>query len=54
MRLLQYEVRGERRLGAEVSGGEGIVDLSTANSSIPNDMRSFINGGAKMEQVAER
>lgn len=47
MRFVQFERGGERRVGVEVRDGGDIVDLCAGDSSIPSDMRSFIEGGQK-------
>lgn len=43
MRLLTFEYRGQRRIGAR--SGRTIVDLNLANQKIPRDMRSFLKAG---------
>lgn len=47
MRFVQFERGGERRVGVEIRDGGDIVDLCAGDSSIPSDMRSFIEGGQK-------
>ena len=43
MRLLTFEHRGERRVGAR--NGNAIVDLCRADPAIPPDMLGFFRGG---------
>lgn len=47
MRFVQFERSGDRRVGVEIRDGGDIVDLCAGDSSIPSDMRSFIEGGQK-------
>lgn len=47
MRFVQFERGGDRRVGVEIRDGGDIVDLCAGDSSIPSDMRSFIEGGQK-------
>lgn len=47
MRFVQFERGGVRRVGVEIRDGGDIVDLCAGDSSIPSDMRSFIEGGQK-------
>lgn len=41
-------------MGVEVRDGGDIVDLCAGDSSIPSDMRSFIEGGQKTLLAAKR
>ncbi|MGD8240679.1 MAG: fumarylacetoacetate hydrolase family protein [Armatimonadota bacterium] len=50
MRLLTFELDGERRVGARA--GEAIVDLNRADSSIPADMRGLLEGGEAVLEAA--
>lgn len=43
MRLVTFREGGRDRVGARV--GDNIVDLSAGDSSIPSDMRAFLEGG---------
>ncbi|KAK3592464.1 hypothetical protein CHS0354_008272, partial [Potamilus streckersoni] len=54
MHFVQFEQNGERFLGVELRYGGDIVNLNQANSSIPRDMRSFIEGGHQMLLAAKR
>lgn len=47
MRFVQFERGGDRRVGVEIRDGGDIVDLCAGDSSIPSDMRTFIEGGQK-------
>ena len=44
MRLVSFGPRGQERLGALVAGGEKILDLNKADSSLPTCMLAFLNG----------
>jgi len=50
MRLLTFELEGERRVGARV--GDAIVDLSRADANIPANMRAFLEGGDAVLEAA--
>jgi 2-keto-4-pentenoate hydratase/2-oxohepta-3-ene-1,7-dioic acid hydratase in catechol pathway len=52
MRLLTFELDGERRTGARA--GESIIDLSRADASIPSDMRSLLEGGEPVLDAARQ
>lgn len=54
MRLVQFQDAGNRRIGVELKENGDIVDLCKANPNIPNDMRSFIEGGNAMLSAAKR
>lgn len=54
MRFVQFERGGDRRVGVEIRDGGDIVDLCAGDSSIPSDMRSFIEGGQKTLLAAKR
>ncbi|MEM8842266.1 MAG: 5-carboxymethyl-2-hydroxymuconate isomerase, partial [Pseudomonadota bacterium] len=43
MRLVTYTLDNETRLGAQK--GDGIVDLNAADSALPADMLSLLQGG---------
>lgn len=54
MRFVQFERGGDRHVGVEIRDGGDIVDLCAGDSSIPSDMRSFIEGGQKTLLAAKR
>lgn len=51
MRLVTFREGGSDRIGLRV--GDQIVDLSAADSSIPSDMRSFLEAGDSALKAAE-
>ena len=51
MRLLTFEHRGERRVGAR--SGDAIVDLNRADPAIPPDMLGFLRGGGSVLDRAQ-
>ena len=53
MRFVQFEESGNRRVGVELKENGDIVDLCKENAAIPNDMRSFIEGGNAMLAAAK-
>ena len=54
MRLVQFVEGGKRRVGAELSSGGDVIDLSAADASIPHDMRSFLEGGEQNMNAARK
>eukprot|EP00045_Choanoeca_perplexa_P019421 m.2804 g.2804 ORF g.2804 m.2804 type:complete len:292 (+) comp4099_c0_seq1:60-935(+) len=48
VRLCRFEVEGNARVGAELGHNGDIVDLLACDSTIPNDMRVLLAGGADM------
>merc|ERR1711879_127318 len=54
MRLVQFEGGDRNGLGVELSDGGKIVDVSACDSSVPTNMRTFIEGGQEMIQKTLR
>ena len=54
MRLVQFFEGNSRRVGVEISDGGPVVDVCAVDSSIPRDMRTFLEGGAQTLKAAER
>lgn len=55
MKLLQFTIHGEHKLGCELEDNSGkIIDLTGSNHDIPNDMKTFIEGGEDMLLAAQR
>lgn len=54
MRLLQFVAEGKNSLGVEVTKDGAIVDLCKFDSSLPNNMREFLEGGDKFLSIAKR
>ncbi|CAH2009077.1 unnamed protein product [Acanthoscelides obtectus] len=57
MRLVQYKLKnqqGVQHLGAQLSIGGDIVDISAVDSSIPNTMVKFLREGPGMYDKAKR
>lgn len=54
MRLVQFVEAGRQRVGVETKDGGDVVDVSAGESSIPSDMKSFLEGGEEMMKKAQR
>lgn len=54
MRLVQFLHNGSKRMGIEVSDNGDIVDVCAIDSSIPKDMRSFLDQGEEAVRAATR
>ena len=54
MRLVQFVEGGRQRVGVETKDGGDVVDISAGESSIPSDMRSFLEDGEEMMKKAQR
>lgn len=54
MRLVQFIEGNSRRVGVEISENGKIVDICAVNSSIPRDMKTFLEGGRQTLRAAER
>ena len=54
MRFVQFEDDGCVRVGVELSNGGDVLDITSADKSIPNDMKSFIQGGESVREAAKR
>ena len=54
MRLLQFVADGTKSVGVEVEKDGAIIDLCKFDSSVPNNMREFLEGGTKMMDIAKR
>lgn len=54
MRLVQFVEGGRQRVGVETKDGGNVVDLCAGESSIPSDMKSFLEGGEEMMKKAQR
>lgn len=54
MRLVQFEEGGNTRIGVELKENGDVIDLCKENSSIPRDMRSFIEGGSDVLSAAKK
>lgn len=54
MRLVQFVEGGRQRVGVETKDGGTVVDLCAGESSIPSDMKSFLEGGEEMMKKAQR
>lgn len=56
MRLVQYRLKqgGCQQLGAQLSIGGDIIDISSVDSTIPNSMVQFLDGGTGTYDKAKR
>ena len=54
MRLVQFVVDGQKSVGVEVERDGGIIDLCKYDSSVPNNMKAFLEQGSKMIDIAKR
>ena len=54
MRLVQFVADGKNSVGVEVEKDGGIVDLCKFDSSVPNNMREFLQLGSKMADIAKK
>lgn len=56
MRLVQYKLKqgGCQQLGAQLSIGGDIIDISAVDSTIPNSMVQFLEGGTSTYDKAKR
>ena len=54
MRLVQFIEDGRSSVGIEVEKDGGIVDICKFDSSVPNNMREFLERGPKMLDIAKR
>ncbi|XP_069070525.1 oxaloacetate tautomerase fahd2, mitochondrial isoform X2 [Pleurodeles waltl] len=56
MRLVQFTSPGSdgRRIGVEESDGGNVVDLNAFDSSLPRNMRAFLEGGDNALDAAKR
>lgn len=54
MRLVQFTADGKKGVGVEVDKDGAIVNLCKFESSVPNNMREFLEGGSKMIDIAKR
>lgn len=54
MRFLQFSDEKSTRIGVEIVDDGDIVDISEVDSSIPSDMKSFIEGGEDMLAAAKQ
>lgn len=56
MRLVQYKLKhgGCQQLGAQLSIGGDIIDISALDSTIPNSMVQFLEGGTGTYDKAKR
>ena len=56
MKLVTFTRDGAQRLGAltQRDGRDVVVDLNKADSSLPNDIITFLNGGTESQAVAEK
>ena len=54
MRFLQFSDEKSTRIGVEIVEDGDIVDISEVDSSIPSDMKSFIEGGEDMLAAAKK
>ena len=54
MRLVQFVEGGKRRVGVEVAAGGDVADITAVDSSIPRDMRSFLEGGDAIMAAAQK
>lgn len=54
MRLVRFNANGRTRIGAELSHNGDIVDITAVDSSIPCDMRSFLDAGDNALLAAQR
>lgn len=56
MRLVQYRLKqgGCQQLGAQLSIGGDIIDVSAVDSTIPNSMVQFLDGGTSTYDKAKR
>ncbi|XP_046851321.1 fumarylacetoacetate hydrolase domain-containing protein 2-like [Xenia sp. Carnegie-2017] len=54
MRFLQFSDEKSTRIGVEIVEDGDIVDISEVDSSIPSDMKSFIEGGEDMLAAAKQ
>ena len=53
MRLIQFVEGGKQRVGVETKDGGDVVDVCSGDTSIPTDMRSFLEGGEEMINKAQ-
>jgi len=51
MRFVQYKDGCDRGLGVQLNGGESIVSLSGADTTIPIDMVSFLHCEYSIERI---
>lgn len=56
MRLVQYKLKtgGPQQLGAQISQGGDIFDISAVDSSIPNSLVKFLADGNGIYEKAKR
>ena len=57
LRLVQFCEAGgggKRRVGVEQGNGGSVVDITAVDSSIPTDMKSFLQGWDSNAPAAER
>ena len=51
---MQFVAEGKNSVGVEVAKDGAIVDLCKFDSSVPNNMREFLEGGEKFSSIAKR
>lgn len=54
MRLVQFESKGRMSVGVELVDGGDVVDLHSVDSSIPTDMKSFLESFEESKAKAQR
>lgn len=54
MRLIQFIADGKRSVGVEVEKDGAVVDVCKFDSTVPDNMREFLEGGPKMLDIAKR
>ena len=54
MRLVQFEQFGRQYLGLELSENGDIINLNKVDSTIPCDMRTFLECGEDVWETARR
>lgn len=56
MRLVQFQLKsgGPQQLGAQIAANGDIFHLSAVDSSIPNNLVKFLQGGVPLYEKAKR
>lgn len=54
MRIVQFLQNGKQYIGLELKEGGDLINLNHADTKIPSDMRSFIDGGDALWKSVER